>query len=191
MQTICKRFRSAILLFMLLASVSSIAMAAEVIDARRPSAYGAFNVRNDARGATLPVEDRQIGRDLVARVQDRLQSVGTAQLGDAKVRITRADATLFIEGAIASPASASIEPAVRHLAQDRPWNDLVELRYVSPNSRKAYRVVVEGEVDGRAFSVSREVQFRGSERRQLLDRVISEAVEETVRMINPGAQPSA
>lgn len=174
---------------MLLAS-TGFASAADVVDARTSTHQGAFKVQNSARGATVPIEDKRLGQDLVARIDDRLQSVGTTQIGDATVRITRADASLFIEGAFATPAIASTQPAVRHVARDRPWNDLVELKYVTPNARKSYRVHIEGDVDGRAFSVTSEVDFRGNERRQLLDRAIAQAVDEAVQEINPAAQPA-
>lgn len=171
-------------------STAGLAAAAEVVDARKPESRTAFKVQNSAQGATVPIEDRRLGRDLVARLDDRLRSVGTAQLGEATVRITRAEASLFIEGAFATPAIVSLEPAVRRAAADRPWDDLVEFRYVTPNSRKTYRVQIEGDVDGRAFSVVSAVDFRGSERRQLLERAIAEAVENAVAQINPAAVPA-
>jgi hypothetical protein len=181
--------RAALALAVLLAT-GGIASAAEVVDARKPERHSAFSVQNSARGATMPIEEKRLGRDLVARIDDRLQSVGTTQIGDATVRITRADASLFIEGAFATPAIASTQPAVRHVARDRAWNDLVELKYVAPNARKSYRVHIEGDVDGRTFSVTSEVDFRGNERRQLLDRAIAQAVDEAVQEINPAAQPA-
>jgi hypothetical protein len=183
-------FKRAALAVAMLLATGGAALAVDVVDARSDGPYSAFKVQNSARGATVPVEDQRIGRDLVARIDDRLASVGTAQIGDATVRITRADASLFIEGAFATPAIASTQPAVRHVARERPWNDLVELKYVTPNARKSYRVHIEGDVDGRAFAVTSEVDFRGSERRQLLDRAIAQAIDEAVQQINPAAQPA-
>jgi hypothetical protein len=169
---------------LLLAAGIAAAAGYAVEDARRGPVRG--ESRNVKGGAELLLPERRISPSLVERLSRRLVDVPLAADADGSVKVSRAEAALFVENAFATPGFASPSADIREAA-NRQWPDeLTVLRDASPTAQRRYRVAIEGEVGARAFKASGEVQFVGAENRKQLEKAIEAALDDAARQISGG-----
>lgn len=139
--------------------------------------------RNTGAGAELVLSERRVSPRLVERLKQRLAEVPVPAGGDGKVRLTRAEVVLFIEGAFAVPGVVSNSAYVRDAA-NRQWPDeLTEVRESGSTGRREYRVAFDFEVGGRTISARGSEGFIGAENRARLDRAISAALDDAVKQL--------
>jgi hypothetical protein len=169
---------------LLVCSGAATAAGYTVEDARKGPARG--ESRNVSGGAEVRLSDRRIGPSLIERLDQKLDAVPAQDGGPGLVRVAKAEAAMFIENAFAFPGTASLSPAIRDIATNHFPDELTVLRDASPTARRSYRVVIAGDVDGRAFSASSEIAFRGTERPKHLKRAIEAALADATQQIAGG-----
>jgi len=142
--------------------------------------------RNVSGGAELRLSERRISPTLIERLDQKLGALPAQGDRGGTVRIAKAEAAMFVENAFAFPGIASNSPAIRDAATNQFPDELTVLRDASPTARRSYRVTIAGDVDGRAFSASSEIAFRGSERPRDLNRAIEAALADATQQIAGG-----
>lgn len=154
----------------------------EIVDSRSSPAFG--EVRNSAGGVEVTLPDRAHGRSLVDQLADR---VARTQPLDGEIRrlvVSDARVTMFIDGATATPASASLDPGIRRFAELNQRDQLYQYRIHSRLSERRFIVTLAGEADGRPFVTQKAVVFRdpAQETRSRM-RVTNLALEDAVAQI--------
>ena len=151
----------------------------EVKDVRHGS-RGAES-RNVRGGAEIDIAQRRIKPSLPERLQAALAAADLPQLDGRSVRVTRADAALFIENATAIPGRLSSNAWVREAAWSQWPDELAEVRHTSMLARRSYRVRIEGETDGVAWAVQTEQRAQRNESARDLQRALDAAVSAAVK----------
>ena len=175
--------RSTVVVGLTLLLVGSVGTCADVLVEDARDAQRGAQSRNVRGGAEIEVAARSIRPSLPERLRVALDAAALTQLDGKPVRVTRAGAALFVENATAFSGLVSSSAFVRDIAW-RQWPDeLVELHSSSSLARRSYRVVIEGDVDGRPFSVQIDRRVPRIETRRDLERALDAAVVEAVRQI--------
>lgn len=185
--TIHRRFLSATLV-MIAALVLAAPLAAspsrsfEVVDARQEPSRG--DARNVSGGAEVTVGDRTLGNSLVDRLADRLERGHGQVMSGKRLTVTQARLTLFIQDGFATPAQASLDPAIRRIGALNPGDELSQITIRSTHGLRRYTVRIAGDVDGRPFSTEQFVEFRNpSADARSRDRAINAALDDAVKQI--------
>lgn len=154
----------------------------EVVDARQGSTRG--DARNVSGGAEVTIGDRTLGTSLVDRLADRLERGHGAVMAGQRLTVSQARLTLFIEDGFATPAQASLDPAIRRLGDLNQTDELSQITVRSTRGLRRYTATIVGEVDGRPFSTEQVVEFRHqSADARSRDRAINAALGDAVAQI--------
>jgi hypothetical protein len=154
----------------------------EVVDAREGSTRG--DARNVSGGAEVTIGDRTLGTSLVDRLADRLDRGHGAAMAGQRLTVTQARLTLFIQDGFATPAQASLDPAIRRLGDLNQTDELSQITVRSTRGLRRYTATIAGEVGGRPFSTEQVVEFRTqSADARSRDRAINAALDDAVAQI--------
>lgn len=154
----------------------------EVVDAREGSTRG--DARNVSGGAEVTIGDRTLGTSLVDRLADRLERGHGAAMAGQRLTVTQARLTLFIQDGFATPAQASLDPAIRRLGDLNAGDELSQITVRSTRGLRRYTARIAGDVDGRPFSTEQVVEFRNqSADARSRDRAINAALGDAVAQI--------
>jgi hypothetical protein len=154
----------------------------ELVDARQGSTRG--EARNVPGGAEITIGDRTLGTSLVDRLADRLDRGHGAAMAGQRVTVTEARLTLFIEDGFATPAQASLDPAIRRLGDLNQPDELSQITLRSTQGLRRYTARIAGDVDGRPFATDKVVEFRNpSADARSRDRAINAALDDAVAQI--------
>lgn len=154
----------------------------EVVDAREGSTRG--DARNVSGGAEVTIGDRTLGTSLVERLADRLDRGHGAAMAGQRLTVTQARLTLFIQDGFATPAQASLDPAIRRLGDLNQTDELSQITVRSTRGLRRYTATIAGEVDGRPFSTEQVIEFRTqSADARSRDRAINAALDDAIAQI--------
>ena len=101
-----------------------------------------------------------------------------------RLTVTQARLTLFIQDGFATPAQASLDPAIRRLGDLNQTDELSQITVRSTRGLRRYTATIAGEVGGRPFSTEQVVEFRNqSADARSRDRAINAALDDAVAQI--------
>jgi hypothetical protein len=169
---------------MLVAGTAAAAVAGDfqVIDQRTSPARA--EVRNSAGGVEVTLSDRAHGRSLVDQLADRLSQAQGFENQVQRLVVSDARITMFIDGATATPAIASLEPGIRRFAEFDQQDQLYQFRVNSSLAERRFIVTLAGEADGRPFVTEKALVFRdGSQETRNRKRVTNLALDDAVAQI--------
>jgi hypothetical protein len=154
----------------------------QVVDQRTSPARG--EVRNSAGGVEVTLPDRAHGRSLVDQLADRLSLAQGFENQVQRLVVSDARITMFIDGATATLATASLEPGIRALAELNQQDQLYQFRVHSRLAERRFIVTLAGEADGRPFVTQKAVVFRdGAQETRSRKRVTNLALDDAVAQI--------
>lgn len=154
----------------------------EVVDARQGGTRG--DARNVSGGAEVVIGDRTLGTSLVDRLADRLDRGHGSAMAGKRLTVSQARLTLFIQDGFATPAQASLDPAVRRLGDLNQPDELSQITVRSTQGLRRYTATLAGDVDGRPFATEQVVEFRNpSADARSRDWAINAALDDAVAQI--------